>query len=161
MLVVDDNATNRLILSEMTRGWGMNPTTAEDGQTALAILKKASASGTGFPLVLLDAMMPGMDGFTLAQEIQAHPELARATIMMLTSADRLGDAGRCKELGIASYLTKPLKASELLDAIVKLMGTASLCEAAWAGLRARRLGPGAPPMPGARPPRAEGRRRPP
>lgn len=121
VLVVDDNATNRLILAEMTRSWGMIPTVASDGPSALAALLAAEKTGT-FALVLLDAMMPDVDGFTLAEQIQQHPEMARATIMMLTSADQLGDSSRCRELGIASYLTKPIKASELLDAVVNVLG---------------------------------------
>ena len=69
-------------------------------------------------------MMPGMDGFALAEQIKAHPELARGTIMMLTSGERQGDTTRCRELGVASYLTKPLKSSELFNAIVKVLGDA-------------------------------------
>jgi PAS domain S-box-containing protein len=137
VLIVDDNTTNRLILTEMARGWGMEPTAAEDGLTALMLLKEAAASGAPFPLVLLDAMMPGMDGFALAAEIQRHPELARATIMMLTSADRGGDGARCRSLGIASSLTKPFKASELFNSIVKVLGPGSLEQAA--------RGPSTPP----------------
>ncbi len=126
VLIVDDNATNRLILAEMTRGWGMEPTAVPDGPSALAALKQAVSSKTPYPLVLLDAMMPDMDGFTLAKEMQAHPELARATIMMLSSADQGGDSSRCRDLGIASYLTKPFKTSELFNAIVKLLGSIGL-----------------------------------
>ncbi len=130
VLIVDDNVTNRLILSEMTRGWGMAPTAVVDGPSALAALKLAAGSGTPFPLLLLDAMMPGMDGYALAEEIQAHPELARGTIMMLSSADRLGDSAHCRELGVASFLTKPFKRSELFNAIVKVLGSAGLEQSA-------------------------------
>jgi CheY-like chemotaxis protein len=126
VLVVDDNAMNRLILSEMTRGWGMEPSEASGGAVALAMLREAYASSAEFPLVLLDAMMPEMDGFQLAEQIQRHPELARATIMMLSSAGELADGARCKSLGISTHLAKPFKASELHDAIVTAMGTVRL-----------------------------------
>jgi PAS domain S-box-containing protein len=118
VLVVDDNATNRRILHEMLKNWRMQPTVADGAPAALDALKQAAALGEPFPLVLLDAMMPGVDGFTLAAEIKGHPELAAAVLMMLSSAARSEDAARCRQLGIATYLTKPIKQSELLDAIL-------------------------------------------
>jgi CheY-like chemotaxis protein len=78
-----------------------------------------------FRLVLLDAVMPEMDGFALAELIKQRPELPEATIMMLTAGGHRGDAARCRELGIASYLTKPIKPSELLDAILTVFGTSA------------------------------------
>jgi signal transduction histidine kinase/DNA-binding response OmpR family regulator/HPt (histidine-containing phosphotransfer) domain-containing protein len=122
VLVVDDNATNRQILREIFGNWQMRPTLAEGGQEALAAMERAAAAGEPFPLVLLDALMPGMDGFTLAGQIMQHPELAGATVMMLSSAGRAEDAARCRELGIVSYLTKPVKQSELLHAIHAALG---------------------------------------
>ena len=118
VLVVDDNATNRLILQEMARGWLMRPVCVEGGAAALAELRRAAAAAEPYPLVLLDSMMPGMDGLTLAAEIQAQADLAGATILMLTSADSQEDARRCRELGLSAYLIKPIKQSELLDAIL-------------------------------------------
>ena len=122
VLIVDDNDTNRRILVEMARSWGMEPTAAGSGPAALAELHRAGREGA-YPLLLLDAMMPDMDGFALAAEIQRHPELARAAVMMLTSADRPGDAARCRALGIATHLTKPFKKSELFNAIVNALRT--------------------------------------
>ncbi|MBI1818416.1 MAG: response regulator [Deltaproteobacteria bacterium] len=121
-LVVDDNATNRRILYEMLSHWQMRPTAADGGVAAFTELKHAVALGTPFPLVLLDAQMPDMDGFALAEQIRHTPELAGATIMMLSSADLPGDAARCRALGIAAYLAKPLKQSELLAAILTVLG---------------------------------------
>jgi CheY-like chemotaxis protein len=115
VLVVDDNQTNLTILREMLARWRMNPSAVADGATALAAL---SGSPHGFPLVLLDAMMPGIDGFAVARQIRQDPRLDAATIMMLSSADRPGDAEQCRALGVAAYLQKPIKQSELLDAIV-------------------------------------------
>jgi PAS domain S-box-containing protein len=118
VLVVDDNATNRRILVEMLTNWRMRPTAAEGGRSALAVMRSAAEAGTPFSLVLLDANMPEIDGFQLAEEIRRHPRLAGATMMMLTSGERPDDVRRCRQLGIAMHLTKPVKQSELLDAIM-------------------------------------------
>ena len=122
VLVVDDNTTNLAILHEMLSRWRMRPSAVSDGVTALAAL---AGSPHGFPLVLLDAMMPGMDGFAVAQKIRADSRLGGATIMMLSSSDHPGDAERCRALGITAYLQKPIKQSELLDAIVVTLGKTS------------------------------------
>jgi len=121
VLVVDDNATNRRILEEMLSNWHMKPTMAEGGLQALAFLERSRDTGSTYPLVLLDAKMPDMDGFTLAERIKQSPELAGATIMMLTSAGQRGDGARCRELGISAYLTKPIRQSDLLDAIITVL----------------------------------------
>jgi CheY-like chemotaxis protein/HPt (histidine-containing phosphotransfer) domain-containing protein len=122
VLVVDDNSTNRKILDAMLKHWLMRPEMASNGEDGLALLQRAASAGTPFPLVLLDAQMPGMDGFALAERIKQNPELAGATIMMLTSAGQRGDAQRCRELGIAVYLIKPIRQSELLEAILAALG---------------------------------------
>jgi PAS domain S-box-containing protein len=125
VLVVDDNATNRRILQEVLANWGMRPQTASGAVEALAILENAVKRAEPFPLVLLDVMMPGVDGFTLAEQIKGHPELTRAVVLMLSSAGRSEDAVRCRRLGVANYLTKPVKQSELLDAILEARSAAS------------------------------------
>ena len=116
-LVVDDHLTNRRILQEVLSHWGLRPTVADGGLSALDAIDHARGAGISFRLVLLDAQMPDMDGFVLAAKLKQHPDLTGATIMMLSSADQLGDAARCRELGIQRYLTKPVKQSELLEAI--------------------------------------------
>jgi two-component system sensor histidine kinase/response regulator len=118
VVVVDDNATNRAILKGMLTNWHMKPTTVENGRAALTAMKKAKKAGKPFPLLLIDANMPHMDGFTLAKKIKENPDLEGASIMMLTSSGIRGDAARCRKLGIAAYLVKPIKQSELLDAIM-------------------------------------------
>ncbi|MGB8952034.1 MAG: two-component regulator propeller domain-containing protein [Candidatus Aminicenantales bacterium] len=123
VLVVDDNATNRRILKEMLTNWNMKPTVAESAREALEILKDARKAGKTFQLILIDANMPEMDGFALAEEIKKHPELDKAFIMMLSSAGFRGDAMRCRKLGLSAYLTKPIKQSYLLDAIMLALGT--------------------------------------
>jgi PAS domain S-box-containing protein len=122
VLVVDDNRTNRRILEGMLGRWEMKTVSAEDGQGALDQLSAARESGDPFGLILTDMHMPKMDGFTLIEQIRHRPELATATIMMLTSAGHRGDAARCQELGVAAYLLKPIRQSELREAIARVLG---------------------------------------
>jgi len=103
----------------------MKPTAVEGSRAALQAIEVAKNAGNPFPLILLDGQMPEMDGFTLAERIHNDPELMNATIMMLTSAGHLGDAARCRELGISAYLVKPIRQGELLQAICQVLdGTA-------------------------------------
>jgi CheY-like chemotaxis protein len=88
----------------------------------MSSLEKALGAGVPFPLVLVDANMPEVDGFALVEQIRRNPGLAGAIIMMLTSASQNGDAARCRELGVARYLIKPIGQSELLDAILQAVG---------------------------------------
>src|SRR2546423_6952046 len=120
-LIVDDNFTNRQVLTGMLSRWGMRPTAVEGGRPALQAIQIAKNAGRPFPLILLDGQMPEMDGLALAEEIRNDPELLGATVMMLTSAGHLGDAARCRELGIAAYLVKPIRQSELLAAICQVL----------------------------------------
>jgi CheY-like chemotaxis protein len=122
VLVVDDNATNRHILEEMLRSWGMLPTTASGVREALPLLREAHQAGEPYALVLTDANMPEVDGFTLAGQVKQDPQLGSTIIMMLTSGDRPGDISRCEQLSVAAYLLKPVKQSELFDAIVLALG---------------------------------------
>jgi CheY-like chemotaxis protein len=109
----------------MLTRWGMKPTAVAGGRAALQELEVAQSMGRPFPLLLLDGHMPGMDGFTLAARIKKNPELDTATIMMLTSAGRLGDAARCRELGISAYLVKPICQAELLQGICNVLHLAT------------------------------------
>lgn len=128
VLIVDDNATNRRILVEMLTNWHMKPTAVDSGATALRLLQDAKMAGEPFALVLLDFQMPGMDGFAVAEQIRQHPELTAATVLMLTSGGQPGEVARCQELGIAAYLMKPIKQSELQDAIVAALRLSSRTE---------------------------------
>jgi CheY-like chemotaxis protein/HPt (histidine-containing phosphotransfer) domain-containing protein len=101
--------------------WEMLPTAVAGGKAALEELEKAARDGDPYPLVLLDGNMPGMDGFTVAKRIRAHPEIVGASIMMLTSSARPGDRARCLELGVASHLSKPIKRSDLFDTIARVL----------------------------------------
>ncbi|ANI79360.1 Non-specific serine/threonine protein kinase [Sphingobium sp. EP60837] len=121
VLVVDDNATNRRILDEMIRGWGMKPLAVDSGPKALAALKNGAGIGRPFRLVLLDMMMPGMDGFAVAREIAGDEEAERPAVIMLSSARKDEMARRTKAVGIASFLLKPVRQSELLEAIFAVL----------------------------------------
>jgi signal transduction histidine kinase/CheY-like chemotaxis protein len=122
VLVVDDNATNRTILEEMLGRWRMRPEAVDGGRTALTRLAEAADAGHRFPLILLDANMPEMDGFALATSIREDPRLAGAVVMMLTSAGRPGDSERCRALGIANHVTKPVRQEELYAAVAQALG---------------------------------------
>jgi two-component system sensor histidine kinase/response regulator len=122
VLIVDDNATNRRILEDVVRARGMEPVIAGGAGEALALLREASSSGADIPLVLSDVNMPDVDGFTLAGEIRKDADLSDTVIIMLTSGDRSTDRQRTIELGIAAHLMKPVKQSELFDAIVLAFG---------------------------------------
>ena len=120
--MIDDNATNRRILDEMLRGWRMRPATADGGEAGLAALRAAAAARhEPFALVLLDVVMPGMDGFEVARRIQADPALAASAVLMLSSGDQAHDAGLGRRLGAGRYLVKPVKQSDLLDSIIALL----------------------------------------
>ena len=121
VLVVDDNATNRRILEEILTAWGMRPTLVDGGLAAIVALDSALAAGKPFPLAIIDFQMPDLDGFGLAGRIKARPELATTMVMMISSVGNQGDAIRCKELGVASYLTKPVRQSVLLEAILSVL----------------------------------------
>lgn len=125
VLIVDDNATSRRILTEMITNWGMQPYAVSGVAEGIRELEQASAAGRPYALILTDSNMPDEDGFEFARQIQIRRELCGAMIMMLTSSDRSGDLPKCQELSISAYLIKPVKQSELLDAIVKAVGTAT------------------------------------
>ena len=116
-LVVDDNATNRRIVAEILEGWNMRPSCLEGAAAALSELRRAKQDGEPFDLLLLDAQMPGMDGFELAEQLVDGAVSQAPIVMMLTSGDHHRRVTRCEELGLAAYLMKPIKESELSDAI--------------------------------------------
>jgi CheY-like chemotaxis protein/nitrogen-specific signal transduction histidine kinase/HPt (histidine-containing phosphotransfer) domain-containing protein len=132
VLVVDDNRSNRLILAEILISWGMRPALAADGRQALEEMRQQAAHGAPFPLVLLDAGMPQFDGFDLARAVKAAPGLDSAIVMMLSSSDYSSEIARCDALGVTRFVRKPVKQSELFDAIVS----------------AARIAPGVPGGPG-------------
>jgi PAS domain S-box-containing protein len=121
VLVVDDNQTNRRILDRLLTRWGMRVFCVESGLNALVELNSARASGNPYRLILTDMHMPNMDGFSLVEQIRDTPDLAAATIMMLSSTGRSGDMARCQKLGLSAFLAKPVRQNELRDAIARAL----------------------------------------
>ncbi len=121
VLVVDDNRTMRTILDELLKSWGMAPQSVAGGEAALEALELARTSGAPFPLVLVDLQMPGMDGFSVAREILTRWQIDAPKILMLSSSAQRGEGARCREMGIAAYLSKPVQQSELLNTISDVM----------------------------------------
>ncbi len=125
ILAVDDNATNRRILQEMLAQWGMRPTTVESGSRALGELERAALAGVPYRLILLDARMPDMDGLAVAEQVKRSPLLSAPTILLLSSTDSNDIVDRCREIGVATRLMKPIKQSSLLEAIQQSLAQAS------------------------------------
>jgi two-component system, sensor histidine kinase and response regulator len=121
-LIIDDNATNRRILSELARQWKMEPQVCDSGESGLAELSRAASAGTPYRLVLLDEQMPGIDGLAVLERIRGNPLLQSAVVMMLTSCDQVASAARCRELGVETYLIKPVSSSDLLGSIRLALG---------------------------------------
>jgi signal transduction histidine kinase/DNA-binding response OmpR family regulator/HPt (histidine-containing phosphotransfer) domain-containing protein len=121
VLVADDNATSRAVLTEMLAGWHLVPTAADSGASARAELERAAARGEPFPLIVLDSAMPAPDGFELARLMRDKPALAGRVVMLLSSTDRSAEVARCRELNVDSYLSKPVKPSDLLEALQTLL----------------------------------------
>ena len=122
VLVVDDNATNRQILEQQVASWGMHSGSADSGTAALEMLRGAHASGDGYDVALLDMHMPGMDGLELARAIRGEPVLAQIPLVLLTSWAVRGTAEAARRAGIAAYLTKPVRQSQLYDALATVLG---------------------------------------
>src|SRR5208283_903003 len=120
-LIVDDDPANRKILDGLLRKWGMQPKLAVNGPQALWEIEAARQRGQAFPLFLIDGRMPEMDGFELVERIRSNPDFTGYTVMMLTSGERGEDLKRCEQLGIAAYLIKPIRGSELLKAILRAL----------------------------------------
>ncbi|MDX6406825.1 MAG: hypothetical protein QOH70_4280 [Blastocatellia bacterium] len=129
-LIVDDNATNRKILSHQLNSWGMVHDEADSGDRALELLRSAAAAGTPYDLAILDFMMPGMDGFELARAIKSDPALASVRMVLLTSFGQRGDGATAHEAGIAACLTKPVRQSQLFDCLANVVNQAIRPEAA-------------------------------
>jgi two-component system sensor histidine kinase/response regulator len=122
VLVVDDNFTNRRILTEVLWRWGMRPVSAASGVEAISLIRRAFEAKDPFGLMITDVHMPDMDGFELAEKVQQSPYGAGPVVLMLTSGERLGDVGRSRRAGVSGYLLKPVRRDELKDAIAKALG---------------------------------------
>jgi two-component system, sensor histidine kinase and response regulator len=121
-LIIDDNATNRRILSELTRQWKMKPHTCDSGESGLAELSRAASEGNPYRLLLLDEQIPGMDGLEVHDHIRQNPPLESVVIMMLTSSDQVESAVLCRKMGVETYLIKPISSSDLHGSIRLAIG---------------------------------------
>jgi CheY-like chemotaxis protein/HPt (histidine-containing phosphotransfer) domain-containing protein len=131
VLIVDDNATNRNILSHQLSSWGMTHEEADSGASALELLRRAQAQGVSYDLAILDLMMPEMDGFELAHTIKSDPAIAKVPLVLLTSYGQRGHGTTAREAGISAYLTKPVRQSQLFDCLTNVMSqtsAASVCK---------------------------------
>jgi signal transduction histidine kinase/DNA-binding response OmpR family regulator len=135
VLIVDDNDTNRRILDETLRLWGFVPTLAAGAKTALAALDTARIAGTPFHLLLVDAHMPGVDGFTMLELARSRHELGGAVVVMLTSDRQPGDLDRCRELQVAAHVIKPVRQNQLRQALTTAAGQRPAAAAIVAGPR--------------------------
>ena len=128
VLAVDDNETNRKILQEQLAAWGMKNMSAEDGPSALEMLRSATEAGEPYDLAILDMQMPGMDGIELAERITADPSISSTKLMMLSSTGSRAGSERGSQTGIEVHLTKPVRQSRLLDAIATITAAAEESE---------------------------------
>jgi two-component system sensor histidine kinase/response regulator len=135
VLVLDDNDTNRTLLGEMLMNWQMRPTLVKSGPQALEVLREIRSQGESFRFILINSLMSEMDGFIFAEKVlpsflPSPDSLEQSSIIMLTYVGQRGDGAKCRSLGISAYLIKPLRQSELLDAMLMILGTKSREEAA-------------------------------
>lgn len=125
VLIVDDNATNRQILCEMLKNWGIVAVAADSAAAGIDAVNKATVAGKPFDLILSDVQMPHVDGFQFAEQLRQSQQSQSIPMIMLTSGGRIGDASRRMKLNISERLIKPVKQSELFDSIVRVLGVNS------------------------------------
>ena len=122
VLIVEDNEINQRVLQEQLRRWGLRNQCYPSGEEALTTLRQAHAAGDPYQIAILDHQIPGMDGETLGRAIKGDPLLRETVLVMLTSLGRRGDAERLTEAGFSAYLVKPVRSSQLLDALAAVWG---------------------------------------
>jgi two-component system, sensor histidine kinase and response regulator len=118
VLVVDDNETNRIILVEMLKGWGIRSQAVNGGAEALQLLEDSHKQGHPFTMIISDMQMPELDGFAFIEMVRNHADFKGIPALILSSSAQLGEKERSRQLGIAAHLTKPVQPSELLDALL-------------------------------------------
>jgi PAS domain S-box-containing protein len=128
ILVVDDNATNREVLSAQLRAWGVRPEEANDGPSALLALARARDTGDPFAAAIIDMQMPDMDGADVARVIKADETLKRTRLVLMTSLGQRGDARQMEELGFSAYLVKPTRQSDLFDSLSTVLARSTLSQ---------------------------------
>jgi signal transduction histidine kinase/DNA-binding response OmpR family regulator len=121
VLAVDDNAVNRRILQELFDGWGFRSTIVGEPVRAMAALEKSASEGDPYHALIFDFQMPGEDGVELALRVQADPKFAGIPTVMLTSVDDSAVAANAQKANIAAYLAKPVRPSQLMDALAQIL----------------------------------------
>jgi CheY-like chemotaxis protein len=126
VLIVDDNQTNRRIFVHQTASWGMEATEAESGAQALSILRMAANAQKPFDIAILDLMMPEMDGFAVAEAIKADPSISATHLILLPSFGKRGHGQLAREVGIAAYLQKPVRQSQLQKCLLSVVNNTAI-----------------------------------
>ncbi|MGA7305803.1 MAG: response regulator, partial [Rhodothermales bacterium] len=129
VLSVDDNGTNRSVLSGFLESWGCRHTEVECAHEAMRVLRESVEEGDPFRIAILDMQMPDVDGETLGATIRANPELRDTRLVMMTSAAARGDARRMQDVGFSAYLTKPIKQAQFHDCLAAVAGRMETVEA--------------------------------
>jgi CheY-like chemotaxis protein/HPt (histidine-containing phosphotransfer) domain-containing protein len=124
ILVVDDNATNRMLMTTLLNHWGCRSETVTDGESALALLLEAAHKKDPFQVVLLERKLPGIDGLELGRRIKADPLLASTLMAMVTSLGQRGDVAALEQIGFGGYLVKPVRQSQLRECLELILGRA-------------------------------------
>jgi two-component system sensor histidine kinase/response regulator len=119
IMIIDDNATQRSVLSQFVRERNMRPCACSSGESGLAELARGAADGSPYRVLLLDAQMPGLDGFSVLERMRALAIPQPAVVMMLTSVDQVSSAARCRQMGVETYLIKPIHPDELFAAVLQ------------------------------------------
>ena len=125
VLVVDDNATHRMLMITLLNHWGCLYETAIDGETGLALLHEAVEQGEPFRIALIDQMMPGLDGLELGRRIKSDPALENTLLVMVTALGNRSAGMPLKESGFVGYVPKPLRQSQLYECIAQVLGVAN------------------------------------
>lgn len=123
VLIVDDNQTNCEILHHYMANWGMLTTAVSSGKDALKVLANSYQSNSRFDIAVIDMMMPNMDGIELAKKIREVQDSANLPLMMLTSLGMRDDASSARDIGIDIFMSKPVRQSELYNAVLELLGS--------------------------------------
>jgi two-component system sensor histidine kinase/response regulator len=118
VLAVDDSPVQREILSRQLESLGLEAAVAEDGGAALSLLRSAASSASPFRLAIVDRDMPGQDGFEFGRAVKSTPEVRETVLMILVTMEDDVDPARLRELGFAGHMTKPVRQSQLFDAIM-------------------------------------------
>lgn len=132
ILIVDDNPTNREILTHYLSAWGVSHSSAKTGKEAITKLRQATAQGLSYELALFDKQMPDVDGLELAWQVKQDPAIADIHLVMLSSIGDLDQTGQWLRAGIEAYLSKPVRQGELYSCLAEVLGSAKAIPSALA-----------------------------